>query len=66
MPRLIPRNRQAVLPLLLLLLVEAALLLAAALQPHWAALYIIAGAVVLYGFAVRFGNTRRRRLNGGR
>lgn len=45
--------------LLFFLLVEAVLLAAAALQPRWAALYVLAGAVVLYWFAVCFRNPRR-------
>ena len=45
--------------LLLFLVVEAMLLMAAALHPRWAAVYVFVGAVVLYWFAVHYGNTRK-------
>lgn len=49
-------GRYVALPLWLFVLIEAALLMAAALQPYRAAVYVLIGAVVLYWFAVRFGN----------
>ena len=55
----ITRSRYAVLSLLLFLVVEATLLMAAALHPRWAAVYVFVGAVVLYWFAVHYGNTRK-------